>query len=253
MARSRRAPSVRSSWLGQDLTPCPKTGPRPASRPASFQPRLDLSARDLSRTLVKVSLPTPEGYLWDGAASGPRAWPPGTPPLRLPFKHSSPGQSCSRAARHSNRGGAGLQAGKRRKQALRTNSRPHSERPDCTSAPGKPAPPPRGFPWVPHGPAALTRIYRQQRRHLGGGLRELSCPREDPGPVSLPVSTPEHKGAPRASENPMRSSSRCTQVSPSCSDLGPSILTGTLTVKIRRGQPVRRLIVQCIMGLVVYF
>lgn len=136
--------------------PLPQDWPTTASRPASFQPRLGLSARDLSRTLVKVSLPTPEGYLWDGAASGPRAWPPGTPPLRLPFKHSSPGQSSSRVARHSNRGGAGLQAGKRRKQALRTNSRPHSERPDCTSAPRKPAPPP---PWVPVGPSRPGRAY----------------------------------------------------------------------------------------------
>lgn len=204
--------------------------------------------------MAKVGLPTPEGYSREEEASGPRAWLPGTPPLRLPFKRPSPGQSGSRAARHSNGGGAGLQAGTRRKQALRTNSRPHSERPDCTSAPHKPAPPlPRGSPWVPLGPAALTRIYRQQRRHLGGGLRESSCRREDPGPESLPASTPEHKGAPRASENTVRGSSRCTQGSPPCSGLGPSILIATITVKIRRGRPVGRLIVQCIMGRVVYF
>lgn len=234
-------------------SPSPMTGPRPVSTPASFQTRLGPIARDLSRTSAVDGLPTPEGYWGEEAASGARAWLPGTPPLRLPFTLPFPGPNCRRAARHSNGGGAGLQAGARRERARRTRSRPHCQPPDCTSAPHSPAPPPRGSPWVPRGPAALTRIYRQERRHLGGGLRELSSRGEDPGPEGLPASTPEHKGVPRASENAMRGSSGCAQVSLPCSGLGPSSLIATITVKTGRGQPIRRLAVQCIMGRVVLF
>lgn len=53
-----------------------------------------------------------------------------------------------------------------------------------------PCPPPS----FPSTPSALTRIYRQQRRHLGGVLTERSCRTEAPEKVRLPEPMPEQKG-----------------------------------------------------------
>lgn len=128
VAPSRRAPSTRSSLLASPPHPSPQDQPTARLEtnfiPASAGP----PARDSSRTLAIVGLPTSEGYSGEETGSGSRAWLPETPPPRLRFKHRFPRQSRSRAARHSNRGSAGLRAGTRREQALRTNSRPRALR-----------------------------------------------------------------------------------------------------------------------------
>lgn len=151
-----------ASRLARPPHPQPQPHDRPTAcfhTPASFQTPLRPTARDLSRTSAIDGLPTPEGYWGDEAASGARAWLPGTPPLRLPFTLPFPGPDCRRAARHSNGGSVGLQAGARRERAPRTRSRPHCQPPDCTSAPHSPSPPLRGSPWVPVGPSRPRRAY----------------------------------------------------------------------------------------------
>lgn len=201
-----RAPSVRCLQLAQRQSP-PCARPAHSLLCASFHPGLGLRARDCSRTPAKAGLHTHEGHEAGGSRLGAAR-----PALRLHFQHPSPpGQSGSRAARHSNWEARGCrpERGERRRRA-QTRARTPKSLPARALPPGRPRP----APWVPAGPprpCALTRIYRQQRRHLGGGLPEPSCRREDPGPEGLPAATPEQKGAPSPPENRVRGSSRCAQ------------------------------------------
>lgn len=148
----------------QNLNPHPGTGPQPAVRQAS---------------LGSASVPYP-GEIGAADTRGTRhgrkrARGPAAPPPRPTPIFQGRAAAAPRAIQTGEARGCGPERGESRRRA-QTRART----PESLPARALPRDQPRPAPWVPHGPAALTRIYRQQRRHLGGGLPEPSCRGEDP-------------------------------------------------------------------------
>lgn len=105
-------------------------------------------------------------------------------------------------ARHSNWGGAGLGArglGRRRHHAQVGAWTPRNLTARC--APGIPI---TAQPQFPFCPTALTRIYRQQRRHLGGALtapRAHGSPRNGGGCPGRHLNRKEPRWSPRTAHS----------------------------------------------------
>lgn len=114
------------------------------------------------------------------------------------------------------------------------------------------------LPQVSFCPAALTRIYRQQRRHLGCAPTEPCAVRKPQKRVRLPGATPEQKGTTQSPPNYTLDRPRRTTIRKSALARLRQFSPGFIPIQIRRGQPVQRrevldltLIVQCTLGLVV--
>lgn len=134
-------------------------------------------------------------------------------------------------------GRAGLEAQGEGKAGTRTAG---AWTPRTLTARAAPAPGPPRCPTPLFCSAALTRIYRQQRRHLAGALRSPPAARRTRERARPPAATPEQKASTRPRPNRALGRPGPSEHSKLCSGSQSSVSTRTIPIQIRQEQPVRR-------------